>query len=76
MIGGAGRPQLGNAGAAQKFAGNPKARTIMLELAWLWIRYQPDSPFTIWFSERVGTAKGSQLRDGTRGHAFPWAQLC
>ena len=39
-------------------AGNPKARTIMLELAWLWIRYQPDSPFTIWFRERVGTAKG------------------
>ena len=39
-------------------AGNPKARTIMLELAWLWIRYQPDSPFTIWIRERVGTAKG------------------
>jgi transposase len=39
-------------------AGNPKARTIMLELAWLWIRYQPDSTFTIWFRERVGTAKG------------------
>ena len=43
--------------AAQKFVGNPKARTIMLELAWPWIRYQPDSPFTIWLSERVGTAK-------------------
>jgi transposase len=39
-------------------AGNPKARTIMLELAWFWIRYQPDSPLTIWFRERVGTAKG------------------
>jgi transposase len=24
-------------------AGNPKARTIMLELAWFWIRYQPNS---------------------------------
>ena len=39
-------------------AGNPKACTIMLELAWFWIRYQPDSPLTIWFRERVGTAKG------------------
>jgi transposase len=39
-------------------AGNPKARTIMLELAWFWIRYQPDSPLTIWFREPVGTAKG------------------
>ena len=39
-------------------AGNHKARTIMLELAWFWIRYQPDSPLTIWFRERVGTAKG------------------
>jgi hypothetical protein len=29
----------------------------MLELAWFWIRYQPDSPLTIWFRERVGTAK-------------------
>ena len=39
-------------------AGNPKARTIMLELAWFWIRYQPNSALTIWFRERVGTAKG------------------
>src|SRR5215813_601011 len=39
-------------------AGNPKARTIMLELAWFWILYQPNSPLTIWFRERVGTAKG------------------
>src|SRR5499425_886595 len=39
-------------------AGNPKARTIMLELAWFWIRYQPNSALTIWFRERVGSAKG------------------
>ena len=39
-------------------AGNPKARTTMIELAWLWLRYQPDSPLSIWFRERVGTAKG------------------
>ena len=49
-------------------AGNPKARTIMLELAWFWIRYQPNSPLTIWFRERVGTAKGADRhrRDGSQ----------
>jgi len=39
-------------------AGNPQARTTMIELAWLWLRHQPDSPLSIWFRERVGTAKG------------------
>jgi transposase len=39
-------------------AGNPKARTIMIELAWSWLRFQPDSPLSIWFHERVGSAKG------------------
>jgi transposase len=39
-------------------AGNPKARTIMIELAWLWLRHQPNSPLSIWFRERVGAAKG------------------
>ena len=39
-------------------AGNPKARTAMIELAWIWLRYQPDSPLSIWFRQRVGTAKG------------------
>ena len=39
-------------------AGNPKARTIMIELAWLWLRHQPNSPLSLWFRERVGTGKG------------------
>ena len=39
-------------------AGNPKARRTMIELAWLWLRYQPDSALSIWFRERVGTMKG------------------
>ena len=39
-------------------AGNPKARSVMIELAWLWLRHQPNSPLSIWFRERVGTAKG------------------
>jgi len=39
-------------------AGNPKARKTMIELAWLWLRYQPDSALSIWFRQRVGTTKG------------------
>jgi transposase len=39
-------------------AGNPKARSTMIELAWLWLRHQPDSQLSIWFRERVGTRKG------------------
>jgi transposase len=39
-------------------AGNPKARTTMIELAWLWLTHQPDSVFSVWFRERVGNLKG------------------
>ena len=39
-------------------AGNPKARKTMIESAWLWLRYQPDSALSIWFRQRVGTTKG------------------
>jgi transposase len=39
-------------------AGNPKARTVMIELAWLWLRYQPDSSLSVWFRDRVGKLKG------------------
>ena len=39
-------------------AGNPKARTTMIELAWMWLRFQPNSALSLWFRERVGSAKG------------------
>src|SRR6516164_6015279 len=39
-------------------AGNAKARTVMIELAWVWLRHQPDSPLSVWFRERVGKLKG------------------
>lgn len=38
-------------------AGNPRARQKAIELAWLWVRHQPDSALTQWFRER--TAKAS-----------------
>lgn len=34
-------------------AGNPRLRTTMIQLAWLWIRHQPDAALTRWFTERV-----------------------
>jgi transposase len=39
-------------------AGNPLLRKAMIELAWLWLRYQPDSALARRFVARVGTARG------------------
>jgi transposase len=33
-------------------AGNPRLRTTMIQVAWLWIRHQPRSALTHWFKER------------------------
>jgi len=38
-------------------AGNARLRTVMVELAWLWQRYQPDSAQVRWFRERSGTGR-------------------
>jgi transposase len=43
-------------------AGNRRARTTMIELAWLWLRYQPASALSRWFHDRVGDAKGRLKR--------------
>ena len=34
-------------------AGNPRLRTAMIQLAWLWLRHQPGSALSRWFHERV-----------------------
>jgi transposase len=39
-------------------AGNHRARTTAIELAWLWLRHQPGSELSRWFRERVGKVKG------------------
>jgi len=43
-------------------AGNPRLRHIMVELAWLWVRHQPDSALTRAFHARVGTQTGRVRR--------------
>ena len=42
-------------------AGNRRARALLVELAWLWLRYQPDSALTRWFQARFGGG-GKRLR--------------
>ncbi|MGI9452750.1 MAG: transposase, partial [Geminicoccaceae bacterium] len=34
-------------------SGNAKLRSTMIELSWLWLRYQPDSTLSQWFRARV-----------------------
>jgi transposase len=34
-------------------AGNPRARCAAIELAWLWLRHQPESALTRWFRNRT-----------------------
>jgi transposase len=45
-------------------AGNPHLRTTLIQLAWLWVRHQPQSALTLWFEERV-KRNGGRLRKTT-----------
>ena len=40
-------------------AGNPRLRAVIVEMAWLWLRHQPDSALARWYRDRV-------RRDGGR----------
>jgi transposase len=33
-------------------AGNRRVRRLIVEIAWLWVRYQPDSALTLWYRRR------------------------
>jgi len=39
-------------------SGNRRLRKTMIELAWFWLRHQPDTALSRWFHTRVGSAKG------------------
>ena len=39
-------------------AGNSRARKTLVQLAWLWLRYQPESSHAAWFRDRVGSLQG------------------
>jgi transposase len=39
-------------------AGNPRARAKAIELAWLWLKHQPESALSRWFHERTAHGRG------------------
>jgi transposase len=39
-------------------AGNPRARYVALEAAWMWLRHQPRSELALWFAKRTGNLQG------------------
>ena len=43
-------------------SGNPRLRTAMVELAWLWLRNQPASALSRWFADRVRDEGGRKRR--------------
>lgn len=45
-------------------AGNRRVRTVMCEISWTWLRYQPDSALAQWYRARFGDGSGRQRRVG------------
>jgi transposase len=45
-------------------SGNPRLRTTLIQLAWLWLRHQPQSALTLWFKERV-SRNGGRMKKTT-----------
>lgn len=41
-------------------AGNAKVRALMIELAWSWLRHQPQSELALWFEENFARGKRSR----------------
>ena len=45
-------------------AGNQRVRTRLIELSWLWLRYQPNSDLTKWFNQRYSESGKRAKRIG------------
>ncbi|UPT88743.1 IS110 family transposase (plasmid) [Bradyrhizobium barranii subsp. apii] len=45
-------------------AGNPRLRTTLIQMSWLWLRHQPDSALARWFTERV-QRNGGRMKKST-----------
>ena len=43
-------------------AGNPRLRTTMVQLSWLWLRHQPKSALSLWFAARVQSNGGRRKK--------------
>jgi len=58
--------QSGDAGHDQGIsrAGLKHVRRVAVELAWTWVRWQPDSALTRWYRQRFGPGSGRLRRIG------------
>ncbi|MDX8455180.1 IS110 family transposase [Mesorhizobium sp. VK9D] len=45
-------------------AGNPRLRTTLIQMSWLWLRHQPSSALARWFGERV-QRNGGRMKKST-----------
>jgi len=45
-------------------AGNHRLQAVSVQLAWQWVRWQPDSPITQWFQSRFAAGSGRLRRIG------------
>ncbi len=45
-------------------AGNRHVRRVLIQVAWGWLRHQPDSALSRWFQERFGPGSGRMRRVG------------
>lgn len=45
-------------------AGNRRVRGMLVEIAWGWLRFQPQSRLTLWFQQRYGPGRGRSRRIG------------
>lgn len=62
-----GTPFLSGSGGREQGiskAGSPRVRALMVELAWLWLRYQPASALSQWFQRKWGRGSARSRRVG------------
>ena len=45
-------------------SGNPRVRTMAIEIAWCWLRFQPQSELSLWFERRFGNGGKRARRIG------------
>jgi transposase len=50
-------------------AGNDRVRSLLVEIAWYWLRYQPHSALSQWFARRFGSGGKRMRRIGIVGLA-------
>jgi transposase len=53
-------------------AGNRRVRTLAIEIAWAWVRFQPRSKLSRWFLERFAGGGSRMRRIGTVALARRW----